>query len=313
MRVLLATDGSPHAEHAAALLSRLPHAEPLEVTVMTTVILPDVGSGAPLTGSPFTGAPSPETPSIGTPAVAWETEFLEQQQELAKQHYAHIEGMFEGADARLQHRMGGGHVGQSIVEAAKEIDADLIVLGAKGHSAVERILLGSVSDFVATHASCSVLVVRPNLVNRPVEQFHVTIAYDGSEPSEAALEQFAQFGWGSASECHLLNILPVIRTFRQDMLPGEVAHRAERRAAAVRANERAVERLRYAAPRAESHVMESDHIAETIVSFAESHRADLVVVGSTGHSAIHRILLGSVSRYVLRHAAGSVWIIRRRR
>lgn len=292
MRVLLATDGSPHAERAAAMLSRLPHAEPLDVTVMTTVILPDTGTG--------------------TSATAWGTEFLEQQQRFAKEHYAHIESMFEGADATLHHAMGEGHIGQSIVVEAQESQADLIVIGAKGHSAVERILLGSVSDFVATHASCSVLVVRPPLANRPLDRFHVTIAYDGSAPSNAAVDQFVQFGWGPATECHLLHVLPVIRTFRQDIVPAELAHRNEQRSAAVRANERAVERLRRVAPHTEAHVVESDHVAESIVSFAESHHSDLVIVGSTGHTAIHRILLGSVSRYVLRHAAESVWIVRGR-
>lgn len=293
MKVLLATDGSPHAEFAAATLCRLPHADPLDLTVMTTVILPDVGTDAS--------------------SMAWGTEFLEQQQKIAKEHFAHIERMFDGANATLRHKMSEGHVGQSIVVEAEQFAADLIVLGAKGHSTVERILLGSVSDFVATHASCSVLVVRPAAVDRPLERFHVTIAYDGSAPSEAAVDQFTQFGWGPAAECHLLRVLPLIRTFRQDLLPAESTHRPEQQMAAVRANERVVGRLRRVAPRSESHVIESDHVPEAIVSFAASHHADLVIVGSTGHSALHRILLGSVSRYVLRHAAASVWIARHRR
>ena len=54
-----------------------------------------------------------------------------------------------------------GHPGSTIVNTAKERDIDLIVIGAVGHSTIDRMLLGSVSAFVATHASCSVLVVRP--------------------------------------------------------------------------------------------------------------------------------------------------------
>lgn len=45
-------------------------------------------------------------------------------------------------------------------EAAKDVQADLIVCGATGLNAVERILLGSVSENIVRHATCDVLVVR---------------------------------------------------------------------------------------------------------------------------------------------------------
>lgn len=39
-------------------------------------------------------------------------------------------------------------------------DIDLIVLGATGTNAVERLLMGSVSEYIVHHADCDVLVVR---------------------------------------------------------------------------------------------------------------------------------------------------------
>lgn len=54
-----------------------------------------------------------------------------------------------------------GHPGSTIVEQAGSLGAELVVLGAIGMNTLNRIMLGSVSDFVATHAPCSVLVVRP--------------------------------------------------------------------------------------------------------------------------------------------------------
>ncbi|MGM8365838.1 universal stress protein [Virgibacillus sp. W0181] len=45
-------------------------------------------------------------------------------------------------------------------DIAKEFDADLIICGATGLNAVERFLIGSVSENIARHASCDVLVVR---------------------------------------------------------------------------------------------------------------------------------------------------------
>lgn len=49
---------------------------------------------------------------------------------------------------------------QVIVDWAKEQGADLIVVGSRGYSAVTKIFLGSVAEYVVRHANCAVLVVR---------------------------------------------------------------------------------------------------------------------------------------------------------
>jgi universal stress protein E len=52
----------------------------------------------------------------------------------------------------------------AILEAAGRERSDLVVVGSRGLVGVARVLLGSVSEYVATHAHCSVLVVRPGAV-----------------------------------------------------------------------------------------------------------------------------------------------------
>ncbi len=49
---------------------------------------------------------------------------------------------------------------QAIVEAARDWNADLIVVGSHGYGFWSRALLGSVSNSVVHHAPCSVLIVR---------------------------------------------------------------------------------------------------------------------------------------------------------
>jgi nucleotide-binding universal stress UspA family protein len=55
-----------------------------------------------------------------------------------------------------------GDVGDGILAAAEAEHADLIVVGSRGRSGVERSLLGSVSDRIVRRAPCPVLVVRPD-------------------------------------------------------------------------------------------------------------------------------------------------------
>lgn len=49
---------------------------------------------------------------------------------------------------------------QAILDAGRQWPADLIVVGAHGHSGVGRFLFGGVSEAVAMHAGCSVEVIR---------------------------------------------------------------------------------------------------------------------------------------------------------
>jgi nucleotide-binding universal stress UspA family protein len=53
-----------------------------------------------------------------------------------------------------------GEAGHSIVAAAEAERADLVVVGTRGLDRADRVLLGSVSDYVVYHCPCPVLVAR---------------------------------------------------------------------------------------------------------------------------------------------------------
>ena len=53
-----------------------------------------------------------------------------------------------------------------ILEEAEAFNADLIIVGSQGRGAVSRFLLGSVSQSVAMHARCSVMIVRKRGMNK---------------------------------------------------------------------------------------------------------------------------------------------------
>jgi nucleotide-binding universal stress UspA family protein len=61
------------------------------------------------------------------------------------------------ADGRLERTSDAPWKG--ILEAAEELDAKLIVVGARGHSTVESLVLGAVSNAVVHHSKRAVLVI----------------------------------------------------------------------------------------------------------------------------------------------------------
>jgi len=65
-----------------------------------------------------------------------------------------------GGALEVATRITEGHVQGAILDEADAWDADLIVLGSHGYRGIKRFLLGSVSHAVASHANCSVEIVR---------------------------------------------------------------------------------------------------------------------------------------------------------
>ena len=84
----------------------------------------------------------------------------------ATRHYEELfEGLRRRAQARgldLETRVLVGHAAQQILRLAADTQADLIVVGHRGHSTIREWLFGSTSRRVVSHARCSVLVVRPS-------------------------------------------------------------------------------------------------------------------------------------------------------
>lgn len=63
-------------------------------------------------------------------------------------------------ELRVETRLAEGDPAREIVAAAKETDADLVVMGTHGRTGLGRLLLGSVAELVLRKAPCPVLTVK---------------------------------------------------------------------------------------------------------------------------------------------------------
>jgi nucleotide-binding universal stress UspA family protein len=286
MKALIATDGSQNAYDAAKLFANLPHNGPLEVHILTVIYMPPDDSGGM--------------------AYAWLPEFIQSEEARARENFVKISALFQGEEVVTSHLICHGHVGHTITEEARKINADLIVIGAQGHSAISRVLLGSTSDFVATQASCSVLAVRVDKLPETVRPLRVAIAYDGSEPSRVAVDEFAKSSWGPKCEVHLVHVLPHASLFSRAVSVDLEA--ANQRGKELLAG--AVKQLQPVVSKVTSHVLEGDSIGQVISDFIGRNEIDFVMMGETGRSALSKLFLGSVTRFVLHHADCSVWVSR---
>lgn len=302
MRVLVGYDGSEHSQGALATVAGLPLPSESTVDVLVVVEL-----------TRLTGAGPALVPDVAAMLAEVHREQIAQGERLAEEARAALAkyGLKGEALTRI------GQPGLTLVEFAEERAVDLIVVGAKGVTGLERFLLGSVSADVARHAHCSVLVTR--LPTRPIQR--VLLATDGSAPSRTAVEAVASGELPLPAEAEYLVVsalppahgilgLPDLLSFASiGQSPEET--RAARGAAAQRVVDEAVAVLERAGRRARALVDEG-RPAEVILDVAESESADLIVVGSRGLGGLQRLLMGSVAAEVLRHAPCSVLVARHR-
>ena len=199
MKILVAYDGSKHAQAAIRDLRR--SGIPREFTALVTTVgdLPASGVGSPSLD-----------PTIARRAGA----LLEQTQgqallslshaeEIAKEGAALVADMCPGSEVTTHVRL--GEPAEVIIESADAWGADLIVVGAHGRSALGRLLIGSVSQHVATNASRSVLVAR-RVVERGDSPVRIIVGIDGSPTSHAAVDAVARRSWGEHTEVRIVAV-----------------------------------------------------------------------------------------------------------
>lgn len=285
MKVLVATDGSKFGRWAIEWLAQLPLAGRPTVRVLHVVDV--AGLRAPFLVQPLI---------VGTERyVQAEIKRLEEQAKIVKEEATTSLNKLGLNGTVVVDR---GAVGETILKHAKR-GVQLLSVGSRGLDALDRFMLGSVSNYTIHHARCSVLVVKE--APRPVRL--VLLAIDGSGASEKAvkfvLRHVIPIREGSESEPVSVIVTHVMPFLKYPELREAGARLARRyRDKLATAGFQVEEATRLGRP------------ANEILALAKRKKVDLIVTGAKGIGAISRALLGSVSTRVVHHAPCSVLVVR---
>lgn len=148
MKILMATDGSEFSRNAVEEFCKL-------ITTKNHIdikIISAVERVVPMSSEPF-GASNEYYGQI-------EADLRKQAKESVAEAEKIINEKLPDANIFISAEVITGNVKQIIIDEAKKFGADMIVVGSHGYGFLERVLIGSISDFVVRHSPCSVLVVR---------------------------------------------------------------------------------------------------------------------------------------------------------
>lgn len=181
----------------------------------------------------------------------------------------------------------------AIGEAARAMNADLIVMGTRSRGGLTAALLGSVSAGVIDGAPCPVLVARTATADR------IVLADDGSVGAAAAAALVQEWSLFTQSAVSIVSVVPASRPEERDEEIAVARITVAERAHPLAGREHPVEMAVREGP-----------AAHEIIAAAGAFDADLIVVGSRGLTGLARLVAGSVARDVVRHAPCSVLVVR---
>ena len=293
MRILLATDGSEYSETAARYVNRMglgPDTEVFVLHVLKDYLLPDDIDPA----RDFRKAGR-----RGAEALVFE-----------------FKAMLTPAGYKVHALVREGEPWQEILEGAQDVGADLIVMGHKGLSGINRFLIGGIAHKVARYGAFSTLIVRElPILERPMRILYCT---DGSYSARHARDLLRGLPFREDTEVYILSVVDMdISSLPEKYYPDEEVSlmmaelREHNRKQAEKAVAEDAALLKVSFRDVREHVVFGVPDAE-IVMAAEGLQADLVVMGSKGTRGIKGILLGSASHRVLKHADCSVLIAKLR-
>jgi nucleotide-binding universal stress UspA family protein len=136
--ILLAVDGSEHAQHAAKLAGDLARA--VKATDLLIVV-----AFEPIPG--YLGEP-------------WLSKAISEREAQAQQILRKAQETVGSSSANIIPEMIEGTIAEAILDVANTRKSDVIVMGSRGFGRIEGAVLGSNSQKVVSHAPCPVLIVR---------------------------------------------------------------------------------------------------------------------------------------------------------
>jgi len=197
---------------------------------------------------------------------------------------------------------------EGVTAAAKEADADLVVVSTHGRTGLRKFLLGSVAQRVVRICERDVLIVRKDGDADTNGYRKILVPTDFSAHADAALRRaLAVAAPGASIELVHFWQLPVVvgGGYGESAL---LTHAGDHRAAVDVEGEKLVEKYKNENVEVTFQALESG-AAHGVVDYAARNGHDAIIIGSHGRRGFRRLLLGSVAEATVRHAPCSVMVV----
>jgi len=191
--------------------------------------------------------------------------------------------------------------GRGLHQQAEEQQADLIVVGTCRRGLFGRAMLGDHTRAALNGAPCAVAVAAAGYAERGTPLAKIGVGYDDSSESRAALATALELAAPTDAEVHAIEVVSLPSYAYTGMVAPVLGPSIQEMLQEARGRMKAL-------PDAIGHAAYG-LTGEEIAAFGE--QMDVLVVGSRGYGPVKRMMLGSTSDYLERHARCSLVVIPR--
>lgn len=292
-RILLATDLSRWAKRAEAYACALASSWRATLTVVSVLEFPP--------------GMNPEYPVNRL--------YLGEMMKQATRELVDLKARAANRDIAVHTRIATGIPSEEVLAAAEAEDTDLIVVGTRGKTGLEHVVLGSTAERIIRTAPCPVLAVRmeskeggEGVQHDPVSMERILVPIDFSDCSLDALEYAVVVAQRAKASLRLVHVLEPV-CYGLDFTLGHMAKRGQIREAMTERLSGLVSALTSAQVTADSQ-LRGGLPADSILDAAQTQPADLIVMGTHGRRGLSHAFCGSVAEAVLRKARCPVLTVR---
>lgn len=199
-----------------------------------------------------------------------------------------------------------GHAITVIQDGIKKFKPDLVVMGSHGRRGLDSVLLGSVAERILRVSPVSVLVVRPP---RNPDIYTLVCAVDLSDCSRTALERAIEIArHDKIKAIKVLHVFEVPIGYLEAGMSYETAF-AKTRNVHQQEFDEFLKPFKDCGIACEA-VLEEGAPGPTIVKYANTANADLLVVGAHGKSRLAAMLIGGISTKIVHRSAVPVLAVK---
>lgn len=207
----------------------------------------------------------------------------------------------DGIDAFAAHLLDEGSVARTLLEHAKRVHVDFVVMTTHGFGGMHPGAIGTVAQRLVHELEVPILLLRPDRPNPapPDAPFfhHVLVPLDETARSEEVLEAARQLAYPFGSHVTLLRVVEH-GVWPMNVIELQVAD-AKRKASARAYLERVAEdvALKWVTP--DLAVTADESVASAILDSADRVGADVIAMATHGRTGVPRMVLGSTAAEVL--------------
>jgi len=248
----------------------------------------------------------PKPPAFLRPLLPSPEEVLRHAREGALEQLRELGHSLPSARKRAEVRE--GRPSERIAEMARETNADLVVVGEHGHRRGLRDVLGNTAEQLVHTSPVPVLLARGQAEGAPQR---VLVPIDESPMGDRVLEWARLLGEGFGAQIMVFHVLNARLLWQMRLISSETKWQELSEDMHRGALDWLRERVRaagFAPEQVETRVALGEPSHE-ILAAAARYAADLIVLGSHGAGALERVLIGSVTRAVMRGASSPVVVV----